>query len=522
MAHDFAKLGKTAYDAQWVDDSYDNAKTYGELLGMGSIIYYMRKTDNTKLSTVINMAEKKYDLAEARREIIEGINSLEPVHAVAIEDEEPDITSSEYIIWKTAFELEWCKIKNTGSFIRRYCDEHGKSKLIFQNEKTLITSYKHECFYKSDAKGKQKRVSYIIEWLNDPQMKCYESVEVVPPPLICPPNVFNLWITSPYESQEINTDDPTYNAVAVNTFLEHIHILSGRNETTYEYILNWIAHSIQLPAEKIGVALTLVSEQGIGKNIFTDTLGKLYGGGSKILETTQPERDVWGPFNDLLTDAYLVVLSETDKRNTNGHDGKIKGFITDERLLISPKGKTCFITNSYHRVIQATNTEDPTTTGKGDRRNVIVRCSDEKKGDTAYFTYLLEQLKSPNALRSIYWLFKTRNITGFGVGSRIETEYHSTIIEHNANPLELFMRSIVENHTGILRVSSIELLQLFVSWKERTRFKFGENMNVLSLIKRIVLHLKLPKDAFYVEKGMNTNTRVIDTDKLAIFYNIEH
>jgi len=427
--------------------------------------------------------------------------------------EKPD----EYTEWKSTFESEWCKIKNVSGFIRKY-KNNGKTSLIMQNESGLLTAYKHECFFKTDENGKQKRVSFINEWILDPNMRCYDAMESIPPPLICPPNIFNTWIDSPYESQEIHPDDPDFDLDAVKLFTRHIELLSGNNREAFEYVINWVAQSIQRPAEKMGVALNFISDQGVGKNIFTDVLAQLYGSESKKLETSQPERDVWGPFNELLLDAYLIVLSETDKRNSIGHDGKIKAIITDAVVTINPKGKRGFPLNSYHRIIQNSNNEDPTITSKDDRRNVIIRCSDEMRGNTEYFDTLVSALSKPNALRSIYWTLKTLDISNFKRGHRIETAYHADLVEHNENPLDVFMKWIVENNTGVLRLKSVELMSMFMRWKEETRFKFGENMNVLSLVKKISLQLKLPTGAFESSHTKIGNVRLIDTEKLAIHY----
>jgi hypothetical protein len=99
--------------------------------------------------------------------------------------------NDEYAEWKTAFESEWCKIKNISGFIRKY-QNNGKTCLIMQTESGLLTAYKHECFYKTDDNGKQKRVSFINEWVLDPNMRCFDNMETIPPPLICPPRL--CWI----------------------------------------------------------------------------------------------------------------------------------------------------------------------------------------------------------------------------------------------------------------------------------------------------------------------------------------
>ncbi len=477
--------------------------------------------EQTGMSILMKFKEyKDYVLPEF---IEQRLAFIPPVFATSVEvviDDEDANADDEYVQWKTKFEKEWCKIKNNGTFIRRF-ELMGKTSLVFQTEKLLITAYKHECYFKTE-KGKKKRVPFILEWLDDTKMRCYDAVQCVPPPLLCPSNVYNLWIPSPFETQPITKDDPDFHMEAVSAFATHVKTLCGNNMETYKYVCEWIAHSIQKPAEKVGVALNFISEQGVGKNIFTDVLVALYGGNSKKLETSQPERDVWGSFNDLMADAFLVVLSETDKRNSSGHDGKIKNVITDETLTINPKGKTPFTMNSYHRYIQLTNNTDPVQTSKGDRRNVIIRCSDQNKGDSDYFKRITELFKSPNALRSIYWCFKLMDISAFHIGHKIITEYHEEIIGHNENPLLLFMKWFVENHYGIVELSPVELLAKFTDWKTSNRFKFGENMNTLSLLKKLKLELRIPEECMEIHKTMYSNTRFFDTKRLAQFLGMDY
>jgi hypothetical protein len=343
----------------------------------------------------------------------------------------------------------------------------------------------------------------------------------MPPPLVCPKNIFNLWIPSPFESQPITKDDKDFNLSAVQAFTSHIETLCNHDKKTYDYVSSWIAHSIQKPAEKVGVALNFISDEGVGKNIFTNTLVELYGGISKKAESSQPERDIWGSFNEMLVDAYLIILNETDKRNTFGSEGKIKALITDETLPINIKGKSGFTMNSYHRIIQNTNNEDPVNTHKGDRRNVIIRCSDENKGDAEYFKNLVDKLKEPNALRSIYWCFKMTDIKDFRIGQKIITQYHSEIVKHNMNPLELFMQWFVENNTGVVQLSSPGLLEKFNEWRRAHGFKFGENMNALSLVKKISLTLKIPAEYMAIKKTKQMNYRLFDTDRIGEFLKMD-
>jgi thymidylate kinase len=52
-----------------------------------------------------------------------------------------------------------------------------------------------------------------------------------------------------------------------------------------------------------------VHKEGAGKGTLMQLFAKMLGK-SKILETKTPSRDVWGQFNGIMADAFLVNLNE--------------------------------------------------------------------------------------------------------------------------------------------------------------------------------------------------------------------
>jgi len=424
----------------------------------------------------------------------------EVVGEAVVEAPEPSDQDEAYLAWKENFEKDWCKIKNTSSFIREYKQDGIFVKYVIQNKKQVRDAYEHEC-YSKEVNGKTKRMSCISTWFEDETMRCYDEAQVYPPPLVCPPNVFNLWRPFVFEGQPITADDPDFDLDAVQRFAQHSEIMCNHEQPVFDYFVSWVAHSFQFPSIKPECAVSLIGKQGTGKSTITTTLGRLMGAGKK-LETSTPERDCWGNFNAPMTNAYLVVLSETDKRNlgVNG-EKQLKKLITDHAkdggYLINPKGKDQFGINSFHRVIQDTNTADPTATGEDDRRNLIIRCSDEKKCDKPYFDALYEALNRPNALRSIYWSFRTMDISEWDFRQIPTTQYHQTIIDGNRNPLEIFMEYFTIQHQNAEYVDLYgkDLLAMFRTWKEENGYSFGEKLSEGGLVKKILLELNLPQNA---------------------------
>jgi hypothetical protein len=431
---------------------------------------------------------------------------------IPITDPQNNFRVKAYLDWKEKFEVEWCKIQNTATFIRKYHNSDGNfQKFVFLNKKQLADSYAHHSFIGFGAGGKQEPLQCIAYWMRDPTMHCYEDVGVYPPPMECPKNILNLWIDSPYESQPFSgINDVEIDHDAVQKFNDHIHIICKRDPIISNWVRSWLAHSIQKPSEKPEHALNFIGNQGTGKSTIVNIFGKLYGHG-KVLETTTPERDCWGNFNELMANAFLVVLSEVDKRNAFGADGRIKALITDYSMTINPKGKQPFPITSFHRVICATNSADPSRTSNDDRRNMLIRCNDELKGNTKYFNDLNDAMKRPHALRSLYWFYKSYDISSWNFRNVPKTDYHNLIIENTRNPMDLFLESFVAERLDkeFDTKTGVELLQEFRKWKDDTGHRFDENMNAGSLIKKLKTELSLPDGA--IEKGKKTKTGVSQT-----------
>ena len=464
--------------------------------------FVREKTGFTKVSFIRKGFEEGEILQECidlRRATADAVPVQLVVEGEAVaEPPEPSDQDEAYLAWKENFEADWCKIKNTACFMRTCSLPDGKfEKFILQTEKQLVSAYKHECYTKVGENGKSKKVSCVKEWLEDPKMLCYDDAEVYPPPMVCPPNKFNLWRPFAFQDDDMTAEHPDYDAEGVQMWCDHLKILCNHEQPVYEYVSCWVAHSIQSPAVKPECMITFVSDEGIGKNIFTSSLSAIYGAGKK-LETPTPERECWGSFNTPMASAYMVVLSETDKRNTGGAEGKIKALITDPPLVINPKGKDQYTISSYHRLITNSNSADPTKTHKGDRRNLIIRCSDEKKGDEVYFATLTERLSRPNTLRSIYAYLKATDLSEWSFRKVPRTIYHETIIEGNRPALEIFLENFTINNrdapNGEMNLYGTQMLQYFRKWKEETGYAFDEKISEGILVKRLLTELKLPAD----------------------------
>jgi hypothetical protein len=284
-------------------------------------------------------------------------------------DYEPEIESEivisegkDYESIKNNFESTHCKIINRTFFVKKF-----ENRNIFMKKEQLKTSYEHMKFEDLIVNGDKSKIiesSFINKWLDDKNIYMKDEIGVFPTGIECPSNYYNLWL--PFDMEFIN--DYTYNEEAVNKFRKHILILCGNDSIVADYFEKWIAQMIQYPAIK-SVCPTLISKEGAGKGTLMKLLEKMLGT-SKVYETAEPSRDIWGDFNGIMADTFLVNLNELSKKETIESEGRIKKLITDDSITINNKGVSQYKIKSYHRFIITTNKEDPIGTNKDDRRKI--------------------------------------------------------------------------------------------------------------------------------------------------------
>jgi hypothetical protein len=203
-------------------------------------------------------------------------------------------------------------------------------------------------------------------------------------------------------------------------------------------------------------------------------------GASKVLETKDPSRDVWGPFNGVMTDAFLVNLNEMEMTDTKQAEGKIKALITDSQMTINLKGVNQFQIESCHHFIVTTNKENGgMTTKKDDRRKLIIRSSDELIGNKKYFEKMYQLLGNIETIRTYFDYFKNYDLQNYNHKEIPATEYQNDLKELSVSApemwLEAFTRATVPNVIG--GVDCIEMLgkqifELFVTWKNENNVRY--------------------------------------------------
>jgi len=369
------------------------------------------------------------------------------------------------------FEKTHLKIINKSLFVK-----HDDNNVLFITQAQLKMSYAHlsydfPVYNEKGVFSGYKSLPFINKWIGfTHNIRRKEDVDIYPCNKDCPDNIFNLW--RPF-AMEVVTGDYVYKQTELNVILHHIKILCNHDESVYDYFVKWIAQMIQYPQVKT-IMPTFISQQGCGKGTLFRLFEKMLGD-EKVFETTNPSRDVWGDFNGMMCNCFLVNLNELSKKDTMEAEGKIKGLITDNSLAINQKGIPQYKIRSYHRFITTTNKEEPIHTSNGDRRNLIIRSSDEKKGDFHYFETIHHYLEDVEVIRTCYDYFK--GIPGMDKFKDIpmpQTEYQNNLKELSKSPIELWLIDFTRENNDKEEVELLgsDTYDLFKFWCNKNGIKY--------------------------------------------------
>jgi len=424
----------------------------------------------------------------------------------AVDPSELNVEEEKYPF--TEFEKTHFKIINSGM----YCKITSDNKYIFMTKNQLLDSYEH------------LPNNFICKWIGakpfggNPLIRKYDDVDIFPPPLVCPANKFNLW--KPFAMEEVQEYE--HQPEALEALLKHILIMCDNDELTARWLTNWIGQMIQFPAIKTKTP-TIISKQGAGKGTLMKIISRMIGD-NKYFETANPSRDVWGNFNSMLSNCYFINLNELGKKDVIEAESRLKALQTDERLTINEKGKAQFDIKSYHKFMITTNNFDPLRVEQDDRRNIIIRASDELIGNKEYFTKWNNEYLEVNCIKTFYEYFKSLpDLDKFHFMEEPNTEHQQDLKQLSISKPEMWLKYYTYKSTigGTAiptepkKLCSMEIFQDFNNWKENQKIQYDT-----TALKLIIAIKNLRIDGVSTKKEKHGNMTLFDCNKLARYFDL--
>jgi hypothetical protein len=212
-------------------------------------------------------------------------------------------------------------------------------------------------------------------WLRHENRRWYDRVEFLPGE-DAPDDVLNLWRGRLVEPADGHCE----------LFLDFVRdVIADGNPAVSEFLINWLAHLFQRPAEHPEVAVALRGGQGTGKSFFVKHRGELVG--RHFFPVSDP-RHLYGNFNAPLQQALLVFADEAFAPEDKKSHGILKALVTEEHITIEQKGVDAFKARKFFRLILASNNSWVVPAEVDDRRFLMLDVSNARQRDYGYFTAL--------------------------------------------------------------------------------------------------------------------------------------
>jgi len=287
---------------------------------------------------------------------------------------------------KFKFEESYFKILNPPCFVNRDCEGEIHKTKISDMVRNHI-DWKEAGIKKFNLfVDTEKPKTFIENYIRDPFKREYQKLGFYFDKSLCPPHIFNTFNGFDFEAiypQNENEEFTEKHYKGLQTIKEfYKYIVDDNSEKVdeyYDYIMQYFSHIIFNPMKKTKIHICLKGDEGCGKNLSFEFIGKILLGSQYYLETSNPRRDIFGDFNSIREKKKLIVFNEADPDETKFFYEQLKDTTTNEEVLVKEKFFNDRVVKSYEEIGSTTNNEIPIKISDSNRRFVLFECKQEKK-----------------------------------------------------------------------------------------------------------------------------------------------
>ncbi len=324
-----------------------------------------------------------------------------------------------------------------------------------------------------DKNGNAQEMPLGEWWLRHTHRRQYERVVFAPEMNI--PGAYNLWRGWACEPK------PGEWGLMRQHLLD---VVCDGEEKYLNWLLDYIAHMVQRPAEPGYSAIVLRGREGTGKSIVTRNMARWFG--RHAMSVSQPGHLV-GNFNAHLRDCVLLVAEEAFFAGDKRHESVMKALITEPTLMIEKKGMDVEQSANCTHLFMLSNERWVVPAGADARRYFVLDVSDAQMGEAAYFEKLQAEMDAGGCEA---WLhdMKTRPIGDWRPRVPPRT---AALVEQQNHTLE----GIDAVWFDVLRSGEIPVGQVmpdgtarvpssaFIDWARSKRYRHSDRITTSSLVR---------------------------------------
>lgn len=322
-------------------------------------------------------------------------------------------------------ELALVDVQGVGLVLREERTPSGQVKITLSAPHQIAPIYENIRVSVPSKSGTRQKSAFDL-WLGNDRRRTYRGLVFEPGQASA--DRYNLW--SGFAVTPIEGD--------CRLFIEHVEqvICSGDKQLS-EYVLSWMAHAVQRPAELPETALILRGRQGTGKSLFCNLFGQLFG---QHFVVVSHAKHLVGSFNKHLEHALVVLAEEAFWAGDHHAEGVLKTLISDKVRMIEGKFREPYPVSNFVRLMVATNADWAVPAGIEERRMVVIEVSDAKMQDHAYFRRLRHQMATGGAQALMHWLMG-RDISTYDPRAIPKTQ---ALFDQKINSLDSTSRFVFE------------------------------------------------------------------------------
>lgn len=283
----------------------------------------------------------------------------------------------------------------------------------------------------TDQNGKPKVVSEPAGkwWLRHRLGRAFRDVVYVPG-LELPRDVMNLWTGFAVA--------PGEGSCAI--YLDHLrrNVCNG-NPEHFDYLIRWMAHAVQRPAERGHVAVVLRGDKGSGKGATATHFGALWG--AHFVPVTNPKHVT--NFNSLIESASVLFLDECLRpKKDDLHEAILKTMTTEETVLVERKGIDVVRRKNVLHLILSSNAPWIVNASGDERRYFFLHVGNGNRQDHDFFEAMEAEMKA-GGYGALLKMLLAVDLSGFNVRRAPKTEALREQMEFSLDPEDEWLLTLL-------------------------------------------------------------------------------
>ncbi len=303
-------------------------------------------------------------------------------------------------------------------------------------------------FVEADIAGKLRKTTLSDAWLKSPLRRSYEDVVFLPGSDRIVDNNVNLWQGWGCKPK----------AGDITPWRELLDFVFGDDAVHRKWFEQWAAYPIKYPGFKLNTVVVIWSaQQGVGKTLIGQTIGRIYGSGTYSEITSN---DLRGKFNNWSKGCQFVLGEEICVSKLLGESSRLNHLFTGETIQMEEKYRSKISIKNCINFLFTSNHADAFLLDPLDRRYFVWEVQRKPMAPSFYadFVYWRDKRGGAGALMDY---FCSMDLSDFDPkGHAPMTAAKEAMIDAGRSDLEQWLVELREEPSHALATLGSEVIEL--------------------------------------------------------------